>query len=264
MPRHRALAIDLDGTLLQGEVLSQRNRDAVRKAADAGFRIIIATARWRQMAERIAEEIGLAELPVIACSGAQVYCTESRRDIYDTRLPAAFVDALYAICNSNRCIASATLDAHTWLKLDRQPAAEHLTDGLHWVQELPEHDELPRIATVQGTETIALVRQLHDQGWQDQVNIFDSIGPSGRTVITVTAATADKGIALSKACDHLAVDTRDVIAFGDAENDIAMFRLAGTAVAMGQASEQVQSVADHITASNLDDGVAAFIESHLL
>ena len=90
----RALAIDLDGTLLVGEDLSERNRDAVKAAADAGFHIIIATARWRQVAERIATEIKLPEGLFIACSGAQVYCRERATDLFDTRLPGEFTKAL--------------------------------------------------------------------------------------------------------------------------------------------------------------------------
>ena len=261
--KRKALAIDLDGTLLVGERLSRRNRDAVRRAGAAGYDIVIATARWRQMAQRIADDIGLANFPVIACNGAQVYCTREGKDIYDTRLPMAFVTRLFDICNANYCIASATLDNHTWLKINQKPAAEYLTEELRWTPELPLNDELPRIATVQGTATIDLVRVLHDE-YKDLVNLSDSIGPSGKTAIAITAKGADKGIALEKACHYLGVSMDNVIAFGDAHNDIAMFNKAGQAVAMGQASETVKSAANHVTSSNLQDGVAEFIEKRLL
>ncbi|MBL6691309.1 MAG: HAD family hydrolase [Pseudomonadales bacterium] len=270
MPDVQALAIDLDGTLLVGESLSARNRDAVKRAFDAGIHVIIATARWRQMAERIASEIGLHHTPVIACSGAQVYCTEIRKDIYDARLPQAFVEQLYDLCNEHRCIASATVDAHTWLKIDQKPAPEYLSEELKWVEKLPrpetdaDHVNLPRIATVQGSSTIALVRELHERDFTDQVNIFDSIGPSGRTVITITARGADKGIALQKACDHLDIHHDSVVAFGDAHNDIEMFKVAGQSVAMGQADDSVKQAATHVTAHHEEDGVAEFIETHLL
>ncbi len=268
MPDVQALAIDLDGTLLVGESLSNRNRDAVRRAFDAGIHVIIATARWRQMAERIAVEIGLHHTPIIACSGAQVYCTEISQDIYDTRLPTDFVEQLYGICNEHRCIASATVDAHTWLKIDKKPPAEFLSDELRWVEQLPTQDpnpaHLPRIATVQGSSTIELVRELHERDFADQVNIFDSIGPSGKTVITITAKAADKGIALQKACDHLDIHHDSVVAFGDAGNDIEMFKIAGQSVAMGQADDSVKQAATHVTTHNEDDGVAEFIEQNLL
>lgn len=264
MDHIKALAIDLDGTLLVGESLSDRNRDAVRKAFDAGLRIVIATARWRHMAESIAGQIGLDDMPVIACSGAQVYSRRAGRDIFDTRLPAAFVDQLFDICNSHRCIATATLDDHSWLKVDREPPAEYLGDGLRWVQELPASDELPRIATVQGSETIAMVRELQSADYVDSVSIYDSIGPTGKTVITITSSQANKGIALTEACRYLDIAPGQVLTFGDAGNDIEMFRVAGESVAMGQADEAVKSAADHVTLSNDADGVAVFIEEHLL
>jgi Cof subfamily protein (haloacid dehalogenase superfamily) len=259
-----ALAIDLDGTLLVGESLSKRNASAVKAAFDAGYKVIIATARWRQLAERISDEIGLHGLPIIACSGAQVYCTRQKEDIFDARLPADFVTQLFEICNENRCVASATLDAHTWLKIDKKPAAEYLSEEMSWVAQLPESDELPRIATVQGSATIALVNELHKQHYAEAVNIFNSIGPSGRNVITITAKDADKGTALQRACNHLQIETNQVIAFGDADNDIAMFKLAGQSVAMGQADDTVKGAASFITGPNDADGVAEFIETKLL
>ena len=118
---YTALAIDLDGTLLVGEDLSARNRDAVAAAHAAGLAIIIATARWRHMAQRIADQIGLAQ-PIIACSGAQVYLPDSQRDIFDHRLPAAFVAELYALCNEQRCVATVTVADEVILKLDGEPS----------------------------------------------------------------------------------------------------------------------------------------------
>ena len=69
---------------------------------------------------------------------------------------------------------------------------------------------------------------------------------------------------MTKACDHLGIEPTEVIAFGEAENDIAMFRLAGESVAMGQAGADIKLAADHTTATNTKDGVAEFIEKRLL
>ena len=66
--KYDGLAIDLDGTLLIGEDLPPNNITAVRAARDAGLKIIIATARWHQMALRVAAELEI-DGPVIACSG---------------------------------------------------------------------------------------------------------------------------------------------------------------------------------------------------
>ncbi len=95
----KALAIDLDGTLLVGEKIPADNVVAVRAARDAGLKIIIATARWHQMALRVANELEIAG-PMIACSGAQVHLSAEDRDIFDQRLPADFVADLYEICDA--------------------------------------------------------------------------------------------------------------------------------------------------------------------
>ena len=67
---YRLLALDLDGTLLdERKEISPANRDAIRKAQQAGLRVIIATARLPHTARPFAEQIGAAA-PMIACVGA--------------------------------------------------------------------------------------------------------------------------------------------------------------------------------------------------
>jgi hydroxymethylpyrimidine pyrophosphatase-like HAD family hydrolase len=56
------------------------------------------------------------------------------------------------------------------------------------------------------------------------------------------------------------IDQADVIAFGDMPNDIEMLRWAGRGVAMGNARDSVKDVADHVTATNDEAGVAQVLE----
>ena len=69
-----------------------------------------------------------------------------------------------------------------------------------------------------------------------------------------------KGQGIRDICRVLKIETSEVIAFGDAENDIPMLREAGIGVAMGNASDTVKAAADHITLSNNEDGIAAALE----
>lgn len=260
---YKALAIDLDGTLLVGEDLSVENRDAVRAAQQAGLAVIIATARWRHMALRIAEEIGL-QGPVIACSGAEVYLPSEDRDLFDHRLPDDFTAELYQLCNENRCIATITTENDVWLKLDGEPDPALLSPEMRWVPQLdPVAHQGPRIGAIQGSALVADIKQNLMPKWQHAVNLYDSIGPNGKIVITITAKAANKGEALRSACDHLNLDLRDVISFGDAENDIEMFKITGASVAMGQAEDFIKQAASHSTLANTEHGVAASIHQLL-
>ena len=90
--RYRALAVDLDGTLLHSDDrVTERSLRALRAAEAADLRIIIATARWYQLAQRVARDIE-AKDPVIACAGAQVRRLVDEHDLLDLRLPEAFAE----------------------------------------------------------------------------------------------------------------------------------------------------------------------------
>ncbi len=102
-------------------------------------------------------------------------------------------------------------------------------------------DSLPRVAAIQGASVNARIRAELEPRFSDRVHFFDSIGPTGKVILTITAANASKGAALEAACRYLELSPREVVAFGDADNDVEMFRVAGASVAMGQAEASRQS-----------------------
>ncbi len=80
--------------------------------------------------------------------------------------------------------------------------------------------------------------------------------------LTILHPDGDKAHALQKVMDYLERDPLDVTVFGDSVNDIGMFKLAGTSVAVSNALEEVKAVADVILPhSNDEDGVAKYLES---
>ncbi|RYY42840.1 MAG: HAD family phosphatase, partial [Actinomycetales bacterium] len=65
-----------------------------------------------------------------------------------------------------------------------------------------------------------------------------------------------KASGLEVVCARLGVDQADVLAVGDGMNDYDMLRWAGRGVAMGQGSDELKAVADDVTGSVVDDGLA--------
>lgn len=266
----RALAIDLDGTLLRGdETLSPRNRAALRAARAAGLHVMIATARWYHLAERAADELAgagvpavdgpVADGPAIACSGAEVRLLHERIDLLDRRVPAEFADALYDVCDTVRCVAWVVLGDDVVVKMDGRLESE--LPGLRQVPNLRAATgaEAPRMILVQGSQATAAVEALAPS-WDSSVRFDESFWGAGKRLLTLTALGADKGGALAVACDALGIGTDSVVAFGDAPNDVPMFRAAGASFAMGQAPEAVQAEATAVTATNAEDGVAVAVE----
>ncbi len=260
---YSAFAIDLDGTLLAGEEVPQRNIDALKLAIARGVRVIIATARWKEKALDVQRQLGISET-LIACSGAQVFDPATGSDVFSERLPDNFTRELFAICNAERCIATITGGDSVRVKLEGEPVASLMGEEMSWVSELKvDPADLPRIGAIQGSNAVARIKNELQAKYAEQVNVFDSIGPTGKIIITITAKNAEKGTALAAACQHLNLEAKSVVAFGDAENDLAMFRYAGAAVAMGQASDEVKAAATFISLPHTEGGVGHAVE-HLL
>ena len=252
---YRAYAIDLDGTLLAGESVPQKNIDALKAAAAQGVTIIIATARWKEKALEVQELLGISNT-LIACSGAQVYDPKTGEDVFSARLPEGFTRELFAICNEERCIATITGGDAVQVKLEGEPVASMMGPEMSWVSTLEvDPEDLPRIGAIQGSAAVARIKDELQAKYLSSVNIFDSIGPTGRIIITITAKVAEKGTALAAACAYLEIEPSQVVAFGDAENDLAMFRYAGAAVAMGQADDEVKAAATFVSLPHEQGGV---------
>ena len=257
----RALAIDLDGTLLgpKGDV-SERNRRALEAARAEGFSVVIATARWYQEAERVASELGLRG-PIIACSGAEVRRLPEGTDLMDVRIPAEFAERLFQLCDNHRCVVYAALDDEVLVKMEGEADASAFPPEMRRVAALlPAADAPPRIVMIHGRRIRSHILGQLEAEWKDRVRFVTSITSEGHELLTLTATGADKGVALATACRDLGISPDQVVAIGDAENDVELFAAAGASFAMGQASQEVKAAATTVTGNNAEDGVAQAIE----
>lgn len=104
-----------------------------------------------------------------------------------------------------------------------------------------------------------------------QLTLFDEshyfvLGGKPNQVIEYEAMPlgTTKATALSRLAEILKIDSSEIMAMGDANNDIEMLQFAGLGIAMGNASDYVKSLADAVTSSNEEDGVARAIEKYIL
>ncbi|WP_368896057.1 HAD-IIB family hydrolase, partial [Priestia megaterium] len=73
-----------------------------------------------------------------------------------------------------------------------------------------------------------------------------------------------KGTSLHLLIQQLGITRDEVIAIGDSYNDLAMIEFAGLGVAMGNAPEDIKEKANHVTDTNMNDGVAKVVEEFIL
>ena len=114
--------------------------------------------------------------------------------------------------------------------------------------------------------TIRLIGQTSESVWQGDVDawtalvVLAALSAEPETLVELAAAGVTKATGLARVAESAGVARSDVIAFGDMPNDVDMLRWAGHGVAMGNGHPDVLAVADEVTASNTDDGVALVLE----
>lgn len=254
------IALDLDGTLLGDDgALSERNAAAVRAAAAAGHRVVIATGRPAELVVHLAPALGGAVSHVIGTNGSTITTFPDGRLLRFVRFDLdAARDAVRAIrtLDSGYRFALATDEDFAFEGgfAERMPA-EVLGDPV---------DDVLRL----GGRDVYKLFVFHLERHVDEV--VAHVGPvlddslavqhMGADAAEIGPAAVDKRAGLIWLCEHLGVDRNDVVAIGDAPNDLTMLQWAGRAIAVENAHDSVIAVADAVCGSNGSDGVADALE----
>lgn len=264
--RVRLVATDLDGTLLRDDrSVSPRTRAALAAARAAGVVVVPVTARQPIGLRILTEDAGFTEWAV--CSNGslgvhlgtgEVLFEESLPVAAQQRLVAALAERLPGLVHVSvrdagegfiaqaGYAALATYDDH---KRDL-PAM-----GAHTLEEVLAEPSLKLVVRHPEVPALELFELVSGLGHQDV-----AVTHSGAPFVEVMAPVVSKAWGVARLCEWLGVAREDVVAFGDAHNDVEMLRWAGHGVAMAHAVPEARAVADEVTASNADDGVAVVLE----
>ena len=90
------------------------------------------------------------------------------------------------------------------------------------------------------------------------------VSTSKPNFLEITPSGTSKGKALAFLAGHLGFSLAQTLAFGDSLNDLSMLQACGTSVAMGNARCEVKAVCTFVAKTNNEDGVADFLEAHVL
>jgi Cof subfamily protein (haloacid dehalogenase superfamily) len=261
MDRPPALVVtDMDGTLLNhSSTVSERNASALRRASEAGARVVIATGRpvwWLGPVLDVGFD-GIA----ICMNGAIVYDIAAKEVLAAALLPAdvmrEFVTDL-AARESEFGIAVERVGDQL-MSCWAEPHYEHpWSDGIYQIASRQEllSEPAAKLLVRGGHSSLTLAE--HARG-----------AAAGRVAVTystddglieVSALGVNKGAALSRLAAEWGIDRADAVAFGDMPNDLEMLAWAGHGVAMANGHSEVQALADEVVGLHYDDAVATVLE----
>ncbi|HEX2577932.1 MAG TPA: HAD family hydrolase [Aquihabitans sp.] len=265
MTRYRAIATDLDGTLLRTDkTVSPRTRDAILAAEDAGMLVVIATGRPPRWIPPIVDALGERGL-VVCANGATVY-DPARHELVarvelDPEVVHGLVDDLQAAHPDAVLGVEQGFDFAVDEAIERGGVDRIESWKLDGLQVGPIRSFLDRPVTK------LIVRLPHPAPAGSAARVQELVG--ARALVTHSTSEAflelshpsvHKASAVERLLERSGVAPADVVAFGDMPNDLELIRWAGLGVAVGNAHPVLQAAADEVTATNDDDGVAKVIE----
>lgn len=257
---YRLVATDLDGTLLRSDdSVSQRTREALAAATEAGAAHIVVTGRAVPWTRHILDDLGYDGLAVCG-QGAQVYDAGAHRLLTSVTLDRQLAG-----------VALAKIEAETgplYLAASRDGLEGEVLVGPGYEV----HGALPATPFTDASDLwsapLNKIYVQHPTLSDDELaevarrtaGGFVTVTMAGAGIVELLPLGLSKATGLSLAARRLGMKAAETIAFGDMPNDIPMFGWAARGVAMANAHAQLKAVADEVTSSNDEDGIAVVLE----
>jgi Cof subfamily protein (haloacid dehalogenase superfamily) len=272
--RIQLIALDLDGTLLNSKKqITPHTIQVLQKAAAMGAKIVVSTGR---SADGIPEQ--LRKLPFIqyalTLNGAVVINLNTKEIIHQCNFSREEALYLWDYIQSFDALCDCAIDGELYMEQQT-------------FQRLPEYGQSQeRILLMRATrkETNSIRQMLlQENASSAKMNLlfrdmqkrliakdlleklpFVEVSSSLERNLEINKKGGNKGNGLLVLAEHLGLTRDQIMACGDSDNDYSMITAAGLGVAMENGLEEVKKIADAVTLSNDDDGVAYAIEQWVL
>lgn len=262
------ICVDIDGTLLKNDKeLSEEVKNSLTSAYNMGIKIALVSGRMPSGVTLIERKLGF---PCIKICNAGTF-----------------------IMSGNECLDSCYLDKEVMLKIYNVYSPKYniplwvFKNEKWYVTGIDRYIEKERV-DIQTEPRLTDINSLY-KGWANQFGpnkilfgadpkiiqeIVDDLNERNLPEIDI-ARSADhfleifpkgvnKGTAMHRVCEIYSINPENTMAFGDHELDIPLIKEAGFGIAMGNAVEKLKAVADYVTLSNEEDGVAYAIKKFIL
>ncbi|WP_079090326.1 Cof-type HAD-IIB family hydrolase [Streptomyces mirabilis] len=261
---YKLVATDLDGTLLRSdETVSERTREALAAVTAAGAAHIVVTGRAVPWTRHILDDLGYEGLAVCG-QGAQVYDAGEHRLLTSVTLDRQLAGLALAkieaevgpllLAASRDGLDGEVLVGPGYRRQDGSLPVVPIRDATD-LWSAPLNKVYVQHPTLSDDELAAVAAKV--------AGGLVGVTMAGAGIVEILPLGLSKATGLSLAARRLGVKAADTIAFGDMPNDIPMFAWAAHSVAMANGHDELKAVADEVTSSNEEDGIAVVLERML-
>jgi Cof subfamily protein (haloacid dehalogenase superfamily) len=255
----RLVAIDLDGTLLNdSKRVSDQTVDALCGLPERGVKVIIASARPPRSVRAVYQTLKL-DTWQINYNGALIWDELNQQPIFHRPLKGSLVRQIVDLSRDMFDETIVTCEVLDKWYTDREDQSHTTETGRLFKPDLiAPLDEIcgqhiTKLMLLGEPRIILRLEALLVEAFLDRVTIVKT----DDDLLQIMDPRVSKAVALKKVASHYGIPMQQVMAIGDAPNDVGMLQLAGVAVAMDNAHGVVKDVANWVAPSNNDHGVHA-------
>ncbi len=274
----KAIILDIDGTLYTSKKnISPRTLEALLQAQDNGVKLILASGRPARGMVDVAKQLKMDEHDglLVSYNGAAVYDCQTNELLFNQAMTVEEVKAVLEHLKKFDVIPMIAKDDTMYVNNVYNNKISHKGNDINIIEYesrggkylLCEKNDLAAFADFELNKIlIAGDPDYLAKNFEAIRKPFENELSSMFTAAfyyEFTANGIDKGNALHAVLTPMGINAEDCIAFGDGQNDLSIIKFAGHGVAMENAVEELKKVAQEITSSNDEDGIAKVIERYL-
>lgn len=285
---YKLVAIDLDGTMLnQYGVVTERTKKAIERVQKKGIEVIIASGRPMDSIKTIAKEIK-SEKYFISGNGAIIYDIQNNEIIYENTLKKQKTLDIIKICEENSIYYNIYTEKEIIAKSFQYNVLYYHKENLNKGEDNKTHiniidniydyinnrdEKIVKITICDKNQIIfnSIIRKLKEI---EEVEVLETSHMSRKMIrqgtvdvpieyfyTEVSNKDVDKWNAIEFLKEKMQIRTEEIVAIGDNLNDKKMIENAGLGIAMGESTPVIKQIANKITSSNSEDGVAQILET---
>lgn len=278
----KVILLDIDGTLTNNQKqITPKTKAALLKAQESGITLVLSSGRPDQGLYKWAKELKMTEHNglFICYNGSKVMNCQTGEVLFNQPIPKEDAQAVLNHVMKFEVVPMISQGEYMYVtdvfQHDIRPGLPNLPEVFNVMQYeargngylLCEKRDLAAFADFPLNKILTYGNPAYlQEHWKEMSAPFaDRLNAmfTAPFYFEYTAKGVDKAKAIECALTPLGYKRNEMIAFGDAQNDRSMLQYAGIGVAMGNAVEEIKDIADEVTASNEDDGIALSLYKHL-
>lgn len=262
---YKVLALDIDGTLLNSKKeITPKVKEAIEELRDKDIPVLIASGRPAMGIRHVAKELSMDEKGgyILSFNGGKIIEYKTKEVVYSKTIPMELNEEVY---NYAKNLDASLLTYENDRIITEKPENKYVSVESSIVKmEVEKVDNLlsrlnfsaDKFLIVGEPEYLEKEVEKMAKHFEGRLNVFRS----EPFFIEVVPLGIDKATSLEVLLEKLGIKREELVACGDGRNDVTMINYAGMGVAMENACDEVKEVADFVTKSCDEDGVAYAIK----